>query len=249
MGLVTIPQREWGVVCWRAWFQIRLTLWYNGSGDKMMEMMNLLLIRHALNDWVGERLAGWTPGVHLNDEGCGQAMALAQRLADVPLAAIYSSPLERTLETAQPLANAYALTVQVREGLGETRYGDWTGHSLKELKEEDLWPVVQVYPGGARFPGGESLRETQARMVAELDAIRDAHPGQTVAVVSHSDPIKMAAAHYAGLPLDLFQRLTISPASVTAFAFTRFGPHLICLNHTEALPSFRIEEHGEKEVQ
>ena len=124
----------------------------------MTNMMNLLLLRHALNDWVGERLAGWTPDVHLNKEGRAQASDLARRLAGTPLAAIYCSPLERTLETAQPLAERHGLEVQVREGLGETRYGEWTGRALKELREEDLWPVVQVYPGGARFPGGESLR-------------------------------------------------------------------------------------------
>jgi probable phosphomutase (TIGR03848 family) len=207
--------------------------------------MNLLLIRHALTDWVGERLAGWTPGVHLNDVGHAQAAALARRLTEVPLAVIYSSPLERTLETAQPLAAAHGLTVQVREKLGETQCGNWTGRSLKEVKEEELWPVIQVYPGGARFPGGESFAEIQARMVADLDAIRDAHPGQTVAVVSHADPIKMAVAHYTGLALDLFQRLTISPASVTALTFTRFGPRLICMNYVDPLPPFEI---GNKEV-
>jgi probable phosphoglycerate mutase len=219
------------------------------AGDKMTEMMVMLLIRHAVNDWVGERLAGWTPGVNLNEEGRAQASVLAQRLAEVPLAAIYCSPLERTLETAQPLAELNNLTVQVRENLGETRYGDWTGRDLKDLREEKLWPVIQVYPGGARFPGGESLREVQARMVIELDAIRDAHADQVVAVVSHSDPIKLAVAHYAGLPLDLFQRLTISPASITAFAFSRFGPRLLCLNHTEQLPSFEIEEKEQHEEQ
>ena len=212
-----------------------------------MTTMILLLIRHAVNDWVGERLAGWTPGVHLNDEGRAQATALAQRLANVPLAAIYSSPLERTLETAEPLAQAHGLAVQVREGLGETRYGDWTGRTLKELRDEKLWPVVQVYPSGARFPAGESMREVQTRIVAELDAIRDSHMGQTVAVVSHSDPIKMAVAHYAGLALDLFQRLTISPASVTAFAFTQFGPRLLCMNYTDPLPSFKIDTKEENE--
>lgn len=211
--------------------------------------MNLLLIRHGLNDWVGQRLAGWTPGVHLNDEGRAQAAALAERLAVVPLAAIYSSPLERTLETAQPLAKARGLTVQVRDGLGEARCGDWTGRTLKELKNEELWPVIQLYPSGARFPGGESLREVQARMVAELDAIRDSHPDQTVAVVSHSDPIRLAVAHYAGLALDLFQRLTISPASVTAFAFTHFGPRLLCMNLIHPLPSFTIEKKEEDEEQ
>lgn len=213
----------------------------------MMEIMNLLLIRHALNDWVGERLAGWTPGVHLNDKGRAQVEALTKQLAEAPLAAVYSSPLERTMETAQPLADSHNLPVQVREGLGETQYGDWTGRCLKELKDEKLWPVVQVYPGGARFPNGESMRETQARIVAELDAIRDAHPDQTVAVISHSDPIKMAVAHYLGLPLDLFQRVTISPASVTAFTFTRFGPRLLCLNFTESLASFKIEKEEEDE--
>jgi probable phosphomutase (TIGR03848 family) len=210
-----------------------------GVGDK-------LLIRHAVTDWVGERLAGWTPGIHLSEEGRAQAAALAQLLADVPLAAIYSSPLERTLETAQPLADARGLAVQVREGLGETRCGDWTGRTLKELQQDELWPVVQTYPGGFRFPGGESMREIQVRMVAELDAIREAHAGQIVAAVSHADPIRMAAAYYAGLPLDLFQRLAISPASVTAFAFSRFGPHLACLNYTTPLPSFKMDKGDEE---
>ncbi|MGD8819240.1 MAG: MSMEG_4193 family putative phosphomutase [Anaerolineae bacterium] len=212
-----------------------------------MTMMNLLFVRHAVNDWVGERLAGWTPGVHLNEEGRTQATDLAQRLAEVPLAAVYSSPLERTLETARALAEPHNLEVQVRQDLGEVRYGDWTGRSLEELRKEELWPVVQVYPGGARFPGGESMRESQARIVAEVDRIRDAHPEQTVVVVSHSDPIKMAVAHYTGVPLDLFQRLSISPASVTAFAFTRFGPRLLCLNHTVSLPSFEIEKEEDHE--
>ena len=204
--------------------------------------MNLLLIRHATNDWVGKRLAGWTPGVHLNDEGRAQAVALARRLAVIPLDAIYCSPLERTLETAEPLAAAHGLNIEIREALGESRIGDWTGRTLEELQKEDLWAVVQAYPGGVRFPGGESMHETQARMVAALDAIRGAHPGQTVAVVSHSDPIKLAVAYYAGLPLDLFQRLVISPASVTALAFSRFGPRLVCMNYVDALPSFKIEE-------
>ena len=212
-----------------------------------VKVTNLLLIRHAQNDWVGERLAGWTPGVHLNDEGRAQAVALAVRLESVPLAAVYSSPLDRTLETAQPIADTHSVPVQMREALGETRYGEWTGRRLQELKTEDLWPVVQVYPAGARFPGGESLREVQARIVAELDAIRDAHLEQTVAVVSHSDPIKLAVAHYVGLPLDLFQRLVVSPASVSAFSFTRFGPRLVFLNHTGPMSLPLDYEHRENE--
>jgi probable phosphoglycerate mutase len=213
----------------------------------MMDIVNLLLIRHGHNDWVGDRLAGWTPEVHLNEEGRAEAKTLAENLADVPLAAVYSSPLERTIETAQPLADTLGLKIKVRKGLGEAQYGKWTGKSLKKLQKHKLWPVVQVYPSGARFPGGESMREIQARMVAELDTIRDAHPGQSVAVVSHSDPIKMAVAHYLGLPLDLFQRLVIEPASVTAFSFTRFGPRLLFMNRTESLPSFKIEKKKDKE--
>lgn len=212
-----------------------------------MVMMNLLLIRHALNDWVGKKLAGWEPGVHLNDEGHAQVQALVRRLATVPLAAVYSSPLERTIETAHPLAEAHGLQLRCSEALGETRFGEWTGKELKEVQDHELWPVIQVYPSAARFPGGESLREVQARLVAQIDAIREAHPKETVAIVSHSDPIKMAVAHYLGLPLDLFQRLAISPASVTAFAFGRFGPRLLLLNHTESLPSFTFEEEKEKE--
>lgn len=200
-----------------------------------------------MNDWVGQRLAGWSPDVHLNDEGRSQVASLVECLSGVPLAAIYSSPLERTLETARPIAAAHDLPVLVRETLGETQYGEWTGRSLEELRGEDLWPVIQVYPAGARFPEGESLREVQARMVSELDAICAAHSEEAVAVVSHSDPIKLAVAHYLGLPLDLFQRLTVSPASVTAFSFARFGPRLFFLNHTGTLPSFLPGEHQEVE--
>lgn len=208
-----------------------------------MSTTYLLLIRHALNDYVREqRLAGWTPGIHLNEEGQAQAEALALRLAGLPLAAIYASPLERAVETAQPLARAHGLTVQICDGLGELRIGEWTGRLLQEVEKEEMWPIVQMYPSGARFPGGESMRETQARIVGALEAIREEHAGRTVAVVSHADPIKMAVAHYTGLHLDLFQRLNVSPASVTALAFHRFGPQLVVLNHTDSLPSFKLED-------
>jgi len=205
----------------------------------MTEMTtNLLLIRHGLTDYVtAHRTPGWTPGIHLNDEGRAQAAALARQMTNLPqgLAAIYSSPLERALETAAPLAAAYGLTTEVRQALGDLHPGDWTGRLVKELENERLWPIVQAYPSGARLPGGESFQACQARVVAELDAIRAAHPGQTVAVVFHADPIKMVVAYYLGLALDLFRRLSISPASVTALAFRPFGPQLLCLNHTGPL--------------
>ena len=200
--------------------------------------MQLMLVRHAKNDWIGDRLAGWTPGVHLNEKGRQQAEALGVRLAHLPITAVFSSPLERTIETAQAIAAHHDLEVQTLEGVGETRYGEWTGASIKELTKTDLWPVVQVHPSGARFPGGESLRETQARAVTALDALRDAHPEETdtVVVVSHADVIKAAVAHYVGLHLDLFQRLVISPASLSVIRFTRFAPRLVCLNDTGTVP-------------
>ena len=193
---------------------------------------NLLLIRHGLTDYVtAHRMPGWIPGIHLNDEGRAQAAALARRLADLKLAAVYASPLERAVETAGPLAEAHGLTVQVRRNLGDLHPGDWTGRTIAELEKEELWAAVKAYPSGTRLPAGESFLACQARVVAELDAIRSAHPGQTVAVVSHADPIRMAVAYYVGLPLDLFQRLVISPASVTALAFERLGVRLLFLNN------------------
>lgn len=204
--------------------------------EKEPKPTTLLLVRHALNDWVGDRLAGWTPNVHLNDKGRAQAQALAQRLADRPMAAVYASPLERAVETAQIIADPHKTEVQIREGVGEVRYGEWTGQSLQELAKEDAWRVVQFYPSRARFPGGEAIREMQARAISELDAIVAAHPSETVLVVSHADVIKAALAHYAGLHLDLFQRLVVSPASLSAVAFTLMGPRLICLNDTAHVP-------------
>ena len=196
-------------------------------------MTQLLLIRHAVNDWVGtNRLAGWTPGVHLNEEGRQQAEALARRLAGVELEAIYSSPLERTMETAEAIARPHGLPIHIRQGIGEARYGDWTGQKLHDLASTELWRVVQFHPSGARFPGGEAMREMQARAVAEIDSIRAEHPQGTVVAVSHSDVIKAIIAHYAGMHLDLFQRLAVSPASLNILVFSQMGPRLVRLNDT-----------------
>lgn len=199
-------------------------------------MLTLVLIRHATNDWVRKGvLAGWTPGVHLNEEGRAQAQALGERLASVPLDAVYSSPLERALETAQAVAAPHGLEVQIHQGVGEVQYGEWNGQLLKKLVKKPLWTAVQVYPSGTRFPGGETIGEMQARVVGTLDEIRSAHPDGIVAVVAHADVIKAAVAYYAGIPLDLFQRLVISPASVTIIGLGRFGPRLLRINDTGEL--------------
>lgn len=194
-------------------------------------MTQILLIRHGINDMVGQkRLAGWLPGVHLNEAGRTQAEALAERLRHLPITAIYCSPLDRTVETAEPLARAKGLPVLVREGLGEVRYGDWTGKAIEELAKDELWRVVQFYPSGMRFPGGDSMREMQARIVNELELIAADHPREIVAVISHADLIKAALAHYLGVHFDLFQRIAVDPTSVSVIHLTRFGPHVVRVN-------------------
>jgi len=199
-------------------------------------MTTLVLIRHATNDWVRKGLlAGWTPGVHLNEEGRAQAQALGERLAASHFDAVYSSPLERAMETAQAVAAPHGLEVQIHEGIGEVRYGEWNGRSLRELAKKPLWRAVQLHPSGTRFPGGETIGEMQARVVATLDEIRSAHPQGIVAAVAHADVIKAATAFYVGVPLDLFQRLIISPASVTVVGFGHFGPQLLRMNDSGEL--------------
>jgi len=194
-------------------------------------MRLLLLLRHAVTDHTGARLSGWMPGLHLTEQGREQAEALAGRLAPVPVDALYASPLERCQETAAVLAKARGLEMSTLQDLGEVRYGDWTGRTIKELAKEPLWKVVQATPSAARFPDGESLYEMQARAVLAVERLRGAHPRQTVAVCSHADVIKAVVCHYLGMHLDLFQRVVVSPASVTAIAFGP-APYLARLNDT-----------------
>ncbi len=177
-----------------------------------------------------KRLAGWMSDVHINEEGRQQAEALADRLRNVPINAIYSSPLDRTRETAEPLARTLGLDLHVREGLGEVQYGDWTGKPLEGLAKLDEWKIVQRYPSGMRFPGGESIREMQHRIVNELEAIARDHPRDIVAIFSHADVIKAALAHYLGMHLDLFQRIVIDPTSVSVVGLTRYGPAVFRVN-------------------
>jgi probable phosphomutase (TIGR03848 family) len=192
-------------------------------------MKRLLLLRHASTEQTGKRLSGWTPGVHLSERGVGEARALAERLAPLEIHAVYSSPLERCLETATAVAEPRGLKVETVEEVGEVRYGEWTGRELSELAKQELWRLVQLHPSGARFPDGESILEMQTRAVLACERLRAAHPGDTVAVCSHADVIKAVAAHYLGMHLDLFQRLVVAPASVTAFGFAPL-PHLLRLN-------------------
>jgi probable phosphomutase (TIGR03848 family) len=196
----------------------------------------VLVIRHGDNDWVGRTLAGWTPGVHLNARGREQAVRLAGRLAGVPVRAIYSSPLERTRETAEPLARQLGLEVRVSDALGELRLGEWTGRKLCELENDPLWRRFNTQRSTTRIPGGELTLEVQTRMVEAFEGIRRRHPDSVVAVFSHGDPIRAILLHYLGMPLDLMHRIEVEPASVSVVALHEWGPHVQRINDTGTLP-------------
>jgi probable phosphomutase (TIGR03848 family) len=195
----------------------------------------LVLARHAVTAQTGPLLSGRAPGIDLSDEGRRQAEALGLRLAGLPVRAVYASPIERTTQTAEAIAAHHRLSVRSLPGVLEADYGAWTGQKLADLAKTDLWKVVQRTPSRASFPDGESLAGMQARMVAALEAVVADHPAALVVVVSHADPIKAAIAHYTGVHLDLFQRILVSPASVTAFAFSEHGVAMLKCNDTGSL--------------
>jgi probable phosphomutase (TIGR03848 family) len=205
-------------------------------------MTLLLLVRHGHTDAAGKRLTGWSPGVHLNDRGREEADALVGRLAEVPIDAIYSSPLERCRETAAPLARVRRLSVGIRRGLIETGYGDWTGRTISQLRRTKLWKTVERTPSAMRFPGGESLLEVQARAVDEVNRIAADHPTGTVVVVSHSDPIRLFIAHIGGAHVDQLHRFVVDTASVTAVSLDHGTPRLLKVNDTGGLAGLARRE-------
>ena len=198
----------------------------------------VLLIRHATAEYKPGRLYGWTPGVHLSSHGRDEAKRLAERLEVVRLNAIYSSPLERCVETAESILGGRRLDVRVEHKLGEVQYGSWQGRTFRSLAKTPLWRTVQLVPSQARFPGGgESILELQRRGVEAIDEIRTRHRRGVVAVVSHADMIKVILAHYLGLHLDLFQRLNVDTASVSAIAFGAGFPRVLRISDTGSYES------------
>ncbi len=195
----------------------------------------LLLVRHAVTAHTGPILSGRMPGIDLSDKGRDQAEATATRMSKLSISAIYASPITRTQQTASIIAAHHNLEVQSLDGVIEADYGDWTGGEIKDLAKTPEWKVVQAAPSRARFPGGESIQEMQARVVVALDTVVAGHAHETVVVVSHADPIKSAIAHYTGVHLDLFQRIHVSPASLTAIEFHSFGTMLLKSNDTGSL--------------
>jgi probable phosphomutase (TIGR03848 family) len=193
----------------------------------------VLLVRHGQTPTTGKVLPGRARGLHLADEGRRQADIAAARIAElVRVDAVYSSPLERAKETAAPIAAGRSLKTIVERGLFECDFGDWTGRELAKLMKLPEWQTVQRAPSMFRFPNGESFTEMQTRMVSTLDRLRAAHPGGTIVCVSHADTIKAAVAHALGTHLDLFQRIVISPASISAIVWGTGGPAVLAVNST-----------------
>ncbi len=195
-------------------------------------MTVLLLVRHAVTEATGKRLTGSLPGVHLSKEGRRQASLLGDRLANLPLAALYSSPLERCLETAEAIASGRGVAIQSLGDLEEIRFGRWTGRPLAQLAKTTLWKQVHQHPSSVRFPEGETLAEAQHRSVSAVSGIAERHPRGTIAVVSHGDVIRLLLAHYTGVHIDLFQRLVVAPASVSAVRLADGVPYVLRVNDT-----------------
>ena len=193
----------------------------------------LLLIRHGENDYVKTgKLAGRLPGIHLNEKGQKQAQALGDALKDVPITAIYSSPLERAMETATPIADARNLKITQNPDLMDTNIGKWQGKSLALLRLKKEWKIVQSAPSRFQFPEGESFLDLQSRIANVLEGIIKKHnkPRDIIAVIFHADPIKLAVSHFLGLPLDHFQKLSCDTGSLTMLHAGEAGSNLVKLN-------------------
>ncbi|MFP3899446.1 MAG: MSMEG_4193 family putative phosphomutase [Acidimicrobiia bacterium] len=196
----------------------------------------VVLVRHGATDTTGRELPGRAPGLHLSEAGRRQADGAAKRLAELfpAVAAVYSSPLERTRETAAPIADTTGNDIVIDDGLLELDVGEWTGIELKVARKRKEWTGIQRYPSGFTFPGGESFVAMQGRMVGAMDRIRADHAGEVVVAVSHADPIRAVVAHALGTHLDLFQRVVVSPCSLTAIAYGDEGPTVLTVNDTGA---------------
>jgi probable phosphoglycerate mutase len=197
----------------------------------------VLLVRHGVTASTGIVLPGRAPGLHLSERGVAQAERVAERLGELPRkpVALYASPLERTRETAAPIARALRLRAQIDRGLLECDFGRWTGQKLNLLAKRPEWRAVQHAPSTFRFPEGESFTEMQLRTWTTLERLAAKHRNRTIVVVSHADPIKAAVTYAQGVPLDLFQRTVISPCSISAIAFTNATPVVLSVNNTESL--------------
>jgi probable phosphomutase (TIGR03848 family) len=195
-------------------------------------MTRFFLIRHATTDAVGKKLSGRMNGVHLNEQGKAEAQHMAERLGGLQVSAIYSSPLERAIETAEPVAKTLRIPIINNDDFLEINFGEWTNCSFKELELNHEFKLFNLFRSCTRIPGGEMMIEAQARIVSGLQKLYVQHPNKTVVVVSHSDLIKSAIAYYAGIHLDMFQRIEISPASISIIELYDEAVRILLVNGT-----------------
>jgi probable phosphomutase (TIGR03848 family) len=195
-------------------------------------MIKIFLIRHALTDHTGKNLSGRMPGVLLNEEGKKQAIKLAQRLSDIPFAAIFSSPLERAVQTAGPIAQHHNLSVIVSDDFLEIDFGDWTNGAIEDLKRDCQFKLFNYFRSGTRIPGGENMSGAQMRIIRGIEHLHSLYAGKTVAVVSHADMIKSAIGYYAGIHMDILHRIEISPASVSIIEIYEETSRILLVNDT-----------------
>ena len=193
-------------------------------------MTTFYLIRHATNDTIGVSIPGRTQGIELNAEGRRQAERLATRLAKEPISVIVSSPLERAVETALPLARRLGLDVQISEQLTEVDFGDWSRQTLEKLNAVEKWQHWNAFRSGHRVPDGEMMVEVQTRMVSELQRLRSEYPNQSIAIFGHGDPIRVTLAYYLGVPIDFLNRIEVDPACVSIVTIGEHAPRIVCLN-------------------
>ena len=197
----------------------------------------IIFVRHGRTPTTGTKLPGRAPNLHLSDEGKSQAEMIAKEIKKssnsflgTKVSAVYASPMERTQETAKPIAKTLNLRVRTLQGLYECDFGDWTGRRLRDLSKLKSWSIIQKQPSSFRFPNGESFTEMQNRMLKTVDKILERHPGETVVCVSHADPIKAILASAVGTPLDLFQRILVGPCSASVVLYTKERPLVLTLN-------------------
>lgn len=199
-------------------------------------MTTFLLIRHGLTDAVGHVMTGHEPGVHLNATGRDQAASLPRRLGVVPLHAIYASPLERTRETAQPVADARGLSVQIERRFIEVDFGNWTNRRFDDIADDPAWRFYNAYRGATRPPSGEGLLDVQQRTVNALLDLQEKHPDQVVAVFSHADTLRAILLYFLAIPVDFVQRLEISPACISVLQLGGGAPRVLQINGDTAPP-------------
>ena len=193
-------------------------------------MTTFLLIRHGMTDAVGQVMTGTSPGLHLNALGVAQAATLPERLREVRIDAVYASPLERTRETAQPLADARGLTVQIEPRVLEIEYGEWTGRRYADMVGDPAWTLYNRVRGVAKPPAGESLLDIQQRTMAAMLELTERHPGQVVAIVSHADTLRAILLYVMGMPVDFVMRLEISPARISVLQLGDGAPRVLQVN-------------------